>query len=222
MLLFAIVAVCLSAHAQLPQFSSTSYEDWVYSNPSVELNLDNILANRIYLYTTSAHLPLTLTSPLFDCRGVSLLDMKVTWITDQWMSESFVESKVALTATILDAQGNAVDSVTYVPQNVSKTNLVNLTIAVPDGMTRMKLRFASWKADVKSNGAVRQIELASLLHGDVNRDGVISISDINAVIDIILTADKVDSRLLLLADLNGDGSVTISDINSLIGLILKQ
>ena len=219
-LLFTAIVLCVTMHAQLPQFSSTSYEDWVYTNPSVELNPDNILANRIYLYTTSTRLPLTLTSPLFTCRSGSVLDMKVTWITDQWMSESFVVGKVALTATILDAQGMAVDSVTYVPRSVNKTNMVNLSIVVPEGMTRMKLRFASWKADVKSNGAVRQIEIASLLRGDVNRDGAISISDINALIGIILSDGTYDGPLLL-ADLNDDGSVTIADINRLIEMILK-
>ena len=54
-LLFALV-VAVAAHGQLPQFSSTSFEDWVYTNPAVELNRDNILNNKIYLYTTSERL----------------------------------------------------------------------------------------------------------------------------------------------------------------------
>ncbi len=218
-LLFALV-VAVAAHGQLPQFSSTSFEDWVYTNPAVELNRDNILNNKIYLYTTSERLPLTLISPLFTCRGGYILDMDVTWVTDQWMSEEFVVRKVGLTATILDAQGAPVDSVTFTPSSVSRTNHINLAIAVPDGMTRMKLRFASWKADINSNGAVRQIELKSLLRGDLNHDGMVSISDINAMIDIILS-DGVFDGPLILADLNDDHSVTIADINRLIDLILR-
>ena len=212
--------LCALAHGQIPQFSSTSFEDWVYTNPAVELNRDNILANRIFLYTTSQRLPLTLTSPQFTCRKGSILDMKVTWITDQWQSEGFVERKVALTATILDDNGIAVDSVTYMPHNVSKTNNVNLSIAVPDGMTRLKVRFASWKADVNSNGAVRQIEMAVVQRGDINRDGMVNITDVNALIDIILTGDNGDVSFPL-ADLNVDGSITITDVNFLIDMILK-
>lgn len=219
--LLLILIVTMAAHGQIPQFSSTSFEDWTYTNPAVELNSDNILANRIYLYTTSQRLPLTLTSPLFTCRKGSVLDMNVTWITDQWQSEGFVERKVALTATILDANGSPVDSVTYTPHNVSKTNDVNLCIAVPDGMTRLKVRFASWKADVNSNGAVRQIEMSTAQRGDVNRDGVINITDINALIGIILSGNAAGA-INPLVDLNGDGSVTIADINSLINIILKQ
>ena len=212
--------VGIAVHGQLPQFSSTSFEDWVYTNPAVELNRDNILNNKIYLYTTSERLPLTLTSPSFTCRSGSILDMDVTWVTDQWMNEDFVVRKVGLTATILDAQGAPVDSVTFTPSSVSRTNNISLAIAVPDGMTRMKLRFASWKADITSNGAVRQIELRSLLRGDLNRDCMVSISDINAMIGIILS-DGVFDGPLVLADLNGDHSVTIADINCLIDLILR-
>lgn len=218
-LLFALV-VSGFAHGQLPQFSSASFEEWVYTNPAVELNRSNILANRIYLYTTSQGLPLTLSSPLFTCRRGAILDMNVTLITDQWQSEGFVTRKVALTATILDGNGVPVDSVTYTPREVNWTNSVNLSIVVPDGLPRMKVRFASWKADVGSNGAVRQIEMNSLLRGDLNHDGAISISDINAMIGIILTGDSIDGPFLL-ADMNGDGSITIADINCLIDLILS-
>lgn len=220
LLLLLILVTCAAVHGQLPQFSYTSFEDWVYSNPATELNSDNILANKIYLYKTSAGMPLTLTSPLFTCRGGSVLDMNVTWITDQWMNEGFVVSKVGLTATILDAQGNPVDSVTFTPTSVSRTNRLNLAIAVPRGMTQMKLRFASWKADVKSNGAVRQIAMTSMLRGDIDHDGAITISDINRMIDIILSGGQFDGPLVL-ADLNDDRSVTIADINLLIDMILS-
>ena len=53
------------------------------------------------------------------------------------------------------------------------------------------------------------------LPGDVNLDGVVNISDINAVINIILASGYDEN-----ADVNGDGVVNISDINAIIGLIL--
>ena len=217
--LLLLLVVGIAAHGQPPQFSSRSFEDWVYSNTAVELNPTNILANKVCLYINSQRVPLTLTSPLFTCAGGSILDIDVTWVTDQWQNENFVERKVALTATILDANGNAMDSVTYTPHDLSRTNYVNLPIAVPEGLSRMKVRFASWKADVNSNGAVREIEMTTLQRGDVNRDGTITISDINAVIGIILSGSQ-DGIPIVLADLNGDGSVTIADINCIIGLIL--
>jgi len=215
----AAIVSALTLQAQVPQFSSKSFADWIYSNPAIELNQTTILANRIVLYTTSTGLHLTLTSPQFTCHNGETIDMTVTWITDQWQTAGFVVSKVALTAALLDENGIAVDSVTYTPTSVSRTNYVNLSITVPRGLNKARLRFASWKADVNSSGAVRQIEMTSTLRGDVNRDGEVDIADINAVINAILTpglSDEQRSR----ADVDHDGEVNVADINAVIDVIL--
>ncbi len=54
--------------------------------------------------------------------------------------------------------------------------------------------------------------------GDVNGDGNINISDINTIIDCILTS-RTDIEA---ADVNGDGAINISDINAVIALIMKS
>ena len=56
---------------------------------------------------------------------------------------------------------------------------------------------------------------ASAMRGDVNGDGEVGISDVNAVIDMIL-GGGYDSA----ADVNGDSEVNISDVNALIDIIL--
>ena len=56
---------------------------------------------------------------------------------------------------------------------------------------------------------------AGAMTGDVNGDGEVSISDVNAVIDMILSSDS-DAA----GDVNGDGEVNISDVNALIDIIL--
>ena len=52
---------------------------------------------------------------------------------------------------------------------------------------------------------------------DVNHDGEVNISDINAVIGVVLGFTVNDA-----ADVNGDGEINISDINSVIQYILNQ
>ena len=205
--------------AQVPQFSNKSFEDWIYTNPATPLNGSNILANKIYLYTTSTGLHLTLTSPRFACHKGEVIDMEVTWITDQWQQPSFVVSKVALTAALLDEAGVTVDSVTWVPTSVSRTNLVPLSLTVPCSMSQARLRFAAWKGDVNSSGAVRQIVIRASLRGDVDGDGEVNIADINAVIAAIL--GPVDPDLMERADVNGDGEVNVQDINAVIAIILS-
>ena len=53
--------------------------------------------------------------------------------------------------------------------------------------------------------------------GDVNGDGVVNISDINVIINMILRGDSSNPN----ADVNGDGVVNISDINLVINIILR-
>jgi len=52
--------------------------------------------------------------------------------------------------------------------------------------------------------------------GDVNTDGEVSIADVNAIIDFILS-----STYDLQADVNNDGEVTIADVNAVIDIILN-
>ena len=52
--------------------------------------------------------------------------------------------------------------------------------------------------------------------GDVNDDGEVSVSDVNAAIDIILMGTNDPA-----ADVDTDGEITISDVNAVIGFILQ-
>lgn len=217
--LLAAMVMALAASAQVPQFSSEDFAGWIYTNPAIPLNQSSILNNRIVLYTTSTGLQLTLTSPDFSCFGGQVINMRVTWITDQWKDSGFDVNKVALTAALLDASGVAVDSVTAIPVNVSRTNYLNMSITVPRGMTSAALRFASWKANVNNCGAVREIAITSVLKGDVNLDGEVTIADINAIIQVIL-GGQVSDDLRGRADVNEDKEVTVADINSVIDLIV--
>lgn len=217
--LLAAMVMTFAASAQVPQFSSEDFAGWIYTNPAIPLNQSSILNNRIVLYTTSTGLQLTLTSPFFSCFGGQVISMRVTWITDQWRDSGFDVNKVALTAALLDANGVAVDSVTAIPVNVSRTNYLNMSITVPRGMTSAALRFASWKANVNNCGAVREIAITSVLKGDVNLDGEVTIADINAIIQVIL-GGQVSDDLRGRADVNEDKEVTVADINSVIDLIV--
>lgn len=52
--------------------------------------------------------------------------------------------------------------------------------------------------------------------GDVNGDGEVNISDVNAVIDMILSQSNDNA-----GDVNGDGEVNIADVNAVINFILN-
>ena len=54
-----------------------------------------------------------------------------------------------------------------------------------------------------------------VLKGDVNLDGEVNISDVNAVIDQILSGSMTPS-----GDVNGDGEENSSDVNAVIAIII--
>ncbi len=67
----------------------------------------------------------------------------------------------------------------------------------------------AWTLDPKATAA-------PAVTGDVNGDGMVNISDINALINYILSGGFADA-----ADVNGDGAINIADVNAVIGIILS-
>ena len=54
--------------------------------------------------------------------------------------------------------------------------------------------------------------------GDVNGDGRVNVSDVSALINMILSITPMDKTL---GDVNGDGMVNVSDVTALINIILS-
>lgn len=221
-MLFTTLLMLLPAllmRGQLPQFSPYNYFDWVYNNPNIGLDQDNILGNRIVLYVSSDGYPLTLTSPTFDSHAGQVIDMDVTWVTKHWQHEDFVVARAGLTAALINSQGVAIDSVTFTPTQLGRENHLNLSLRVSHTVPNARLRFASWKADVISSGAVRQIVMNASFPADVNLDGEVSLADINAIIAVI-AGENGDPDLVTRADVNRDGEVSLADINAVIDAIV--
>ncbi|MBQ4367494.1 MAG: dockerin type I repeat-containing protein [Muribaculaceae bacterium] len=63
----------------------------------------------------------------------------------------------------------------------------------------------------------------NLLKGDVNGDGEISVADITALVNIVLSSEQLtDPDLFYRADVNSDGEIGIADITSLVNLVMEQ
>ena len=63
--------------------------------------------------------------------------------------------------------------------------------------------------------ALTTVGANAAVYGDVNGDQEVNIADVNAVIDMILTANDE-----LAGDVNNDGEINIADVNSVIEVIL--
>ena len=62
-----------------------------------------------------------------------------------------------------------------------------------------------------------QGEEPDFLKGDVNRDGKVNVSDVTALINMILGVITKDEES---ADVNGDGKINVSDVTALVNIIL--
>ena len=81
-------------------------------------------------------------------------------------------------------------------------------------ITRMRID------SVQNTASFWYMKAATTVIGDVDGDGEVNISDISAIIDILLRGGS-DSDMSQ-ADVNGDGEVNIADINTVIDIILKS
>lgn len=229
-LLFLCAAVMMSLTAwaqELPQFSSSNFDDWTYNG--VALNMTNIVNGKITLYITRQGKVLNLISPAFQCQGMDSIAAEVLWYTQNFYDSNFVLSKTALTMAIDDVEGNPIDSVTCVPTKTGVSNqILRLTLAVPQGFVKGQLRFVSWQADVTSCGAVKSVELApvsaspqpGVIPGDVDNNGTVSITDVTELIDYLLSGDSAAINTAA-ADVDRDGNINIADVTSLIDKLLS-
>lgn len=226
---FLITAcIALAGIAQeLPQFSSSNFDGWIYNNPGRELTSSNIASGNICLYKDSQGLVLTLTSPLFSCEGIDTIKAEVKWLTRYYYTPQFVLERTALTIAIDNEQGIPMDSMTCIPTTPgTSTHWLQFAIPVPEGLGNGRLRFVSWNADVNNCGAVSRVNTTAVTGttsekpiGDLDGDGITTVNDVTLLISLILNGSgNVD---LAVADVDQDGSVSVSDVTRLIEKILN-
>ena len=75
-----------------------------------------------------------------------------------------------------------------------------------------------WKPMTSSSG--KWVDITFSLRGDVDGDGNVSISDVTALIDYLLSGDATGIDLAA-ANVDGDDTVGISDVTSIIDYLLS-
>ena len=94
---------------------------------------------------------------------------------------------------------------------------------ISDGLTDIPVTFNSTQSfSIPAGGYqvyVKGEPVPTDLLGDVNGDGEVTIGDVSALIDLVLS-DNVESTLFKRADVNNDGELSIGDLSALIDIIL--
>lgn len=203
----------LATNVELAVFDLNNYDGWQYNRvgSGFELNQFNISHLHIKLYHDY-----TLTSPAIECSGLDSLHIKVGYNVD---AETKNFSKLALTCSFSNADGVAADT-TLSAKAVIGDQFLEASFPINDGSYTLKL--AALKADINNNAAVRSVKISGIKNdkvnsADVNGDGSVDITDINAVINAIMTGNDV-----FVTDANGDGITDIADVNTVVNGVLNN
>lgn len=216
-LLLSISHVSWADESSLAVFNLSSYEDWYYNRSDVELNTDNISHLRIKLFNRNGEV-LSLTSPVIDCSGYDSLSVEVEYVVIE--QDGIDYKKLPLTVSMLNEGLEPIDSKTSAVNKGSYVNNLTFNFNIPSTQNSCRFKLAALKADKDSNGAVRTIVIKgykSSIIGDVNSDGIVDITDVNALVNMIITNINTGRK----GDVNGDGCVDVSDINFIINLLLN-
>ena len=99
-------------------------------------------------------------------------------------------------------------------------NKFNKTVTMPEVLEGKTFEVKAFVSLYKGNLQLYPVEVidpTAVLQGDVNRDGRVNVSDVSALINMILGLTTMDQEA---ADVNGDGRVNVSDVSALINIIL--
>lgn len=95
--------------------------------------------------------------------------------------------------------------------------LLGETLALENGGDAYKIPAGEWNLTLSVDNMTLVIEkAASVIRGDVNKDGVVNISDVTSLIDLLLSGGEMIPE----GDCNQDGAMNITDVTVLIDYLL--
>ena len=178
---------------------------------------------------------------LFTACSRTVLPREVTWIARGAYQDQGI-TMVILPAQITNLEHSCFEGCEYLteiynfshePQGCMGTTFEdyhyeNCTLYVPLGTKEIYEQVPVW-------GSFRHIEefdATTIIPGDVDGDGEITVADANATIEVIINGGSSHGHTRVpnpdgggwvnLADVNGDGEINIADINAIINMILTQ
>ena len=178
---------------------------------------------------------------LFTACSRTVLPREVTWIARGAYQDQGI-TMVILPAQITNLEHSCFEGCEYLteiynfshdPQGCMSTTFEdyhyeNCTLYVPLGTKEIYQQVPVW-------GSFRHIEefdATTIIPGDVDGDGEITVADANATIEVIINGGSSHGHTRVpnpdgggwvnLADVNGDGEVNIADINAIINYILNN
>ncbi len=170
------------------------------------------------------------TTIVAEVNNVSLLPLASEMSVKVGLYNSPIATETAAATTT--ATVSASDLYDASSEQKNKVKIVTLTATQPDFDQVLYLRTTPMQGveaikDVRPVNNVLPVRLVGkhkFLRGDVNRDGSVSITDVTALVSIILGKDSTETINYDhdAADVNTDTEITIADVTSLVNIILGK
>ena len=169
---------------------------------------DNVVMVNVFAYDRDWQVSICEEDSLLGCQRVCTEDPyhTITYDVPRWNAVGYYTADYATSNS------------THLFKAVAATATKPITVRVVDSFGHVYLRSILRPHNYNVNMEGHETTLAV---GDVNTDGEVNISDINLVVDILLTG-ALNGCPLILADCNADNEISIADVNQVIDLILKQ
>lgn len=208
-------------------------EDWsgtyliVYEDGSLAFNgsLEKLDATNDYIEVTISNNTITSNNKVdaaaFVIEEISDINYSIRSMGGYYIGQTTDANGLASSQTktyantlSLDANGNA---------TIISSGGAYLRFNASSDQQRFRYYKSSTYTGQKAVQLYKKIEMTILL-GDVNNDGEITIADVTALVNIVLGKDDTEPYQYdhEAADVNGDGSITIADVTALVNTILGK
>ena len=189
---------------------TVSYTPQSTETVEATITLSSTDANNVTINLTGKSSKVSLPNPVLnDPSNITNSSFKASWALGSTANVTYLLSVSTNTGTVVAN----IDDITGTNYTVTGLNpggkYIYAVKAVPVNPNLYNI--SGW-----SNRKTVTLDTAAFKEGDVSRDGVVDVDDVNLVINLILSGTQDMS-----ADLNGDGVVDIDDVNMVISIILR-
>lgn len=171
-----------------------------------DIEANTVMVN-VFAYDTDWQVSICEGDSLLRCQRVSTEDPyhTITYDLPQWNAVGYYTADFATNRS------------THIFKAVASTATKPITVRVVDSFGNVYLRSIS-RPHAYSVGMEKNE--TTLVPGDVNVDGEVTIADANLLVNIILSG-SMQGNVPLIVDCNADNEISIADLNCLIQLILN-
>lgn len=216
--LFSVDPTTVSIEAASTGLANTGFAVTVSYTPqstepvNASLTLSSTDATPVTVNLTGKSSKVSLPNPVLDNpSNITNNSFKASWSLNS-------AANVTYNLSVSTNNGNVIANITDITENSYKVTGLNPGASYIYAVKAVPVNPNLYSISGWSNRMSVTLDSSAFKEGDVSRDGVVDVDDVNFIINMILSGNDGDDTS---ADLNGDGVVDIDDVNIVISIILR-